>query len=300
MDSDQWLAVAATAALIVGAALFLWARSHHVTVPAGCVVPVRRLGAHQRLLRAGYHVLLPGEEPGPQYPLAPRAEALELPEIRTHSGLAVTVWLRYRSRWLPEAIKPADLYNPPGEWTNRARRVFTAAVQEAVNRLPRAKGNAASGTAALSRVFGPFFSLPEADWSRLVGGEVADELREMGLELDEESVAIDRVVLPNEMTWACDEYVRSGFEAAPEVRFLHALRAEAPEAAPADLELLRNAIVDDVFEVRAVFGGTGFEPAQLPVEPSTAGAANSRQAGEWRNERQERDYPLTPADMELT
>jgi regulator of protease activity HflC (stomatin/prohibitin superfamily) len=303
-------------AIVVVVFVVAWIRSHYLEVQEGYVVPIKLFGRHRRVVCAGPHVLWPGERQGERIETRPRDWYLEVPDIRTHKGLPVTVALRYRIRFEPQHMQPAELYYPQGERTEQQRRLFMDGVQRVIEEFPRPVGDGTAELATLAAVFSPFFSSPPFVLSHRLQQRVTSPLSELGIELIPETLIIDRLDPPADVASAYDEMVRTNFEATAVSRFVETIRAAAPDLSAMELAQLYNSILNNVSEVRTIFADGGFRPGlyfteQGPVlgQPSQQGTPRvgypaaqpevGTQYAPTTPEMPERNYPLTTEDMAL-
>lgn len=311
-------ALIAIAVILVGGFVALlilrWVRARYFEMPEGYAAAIAWLGKHRRIVRAGPHVLLPGETLGPRLQTRPHDAILDVSDIRTHQGLPVTVRLRYRLSYVPEQMRPPELYYPSSEWRDQQGRLFMDGLQRVVEEFPKVTTDSRMGYAGLANVVGPFFSAPLFALSGKLEQRVAPRLRDLGLELARDSLVIESITLPAQVTSAFNDFVRSGFEATADARFAQTLRTAAPDLAAADLAMLHNAIINNVGQVHTVFAEGGFSPGIYLSDASNDRhsrviAAPSPRALPARAETKaniqepsaanEDGFPLTQEDMEL-
>jgi hypothetical protein len=294
----------------------LWIRTHYLEVQEGYAVPIKSFGRHRRIAYAGPHVLWPGEKPGPYIEIRPRDASLEVPEIRTHKALPVTVTLRYRMRFAPQDMKPAELYYPQSEWAEQQRRVFMDGVQRAIEEFPRSASDGKAEPATLAAVFSPFFSSPPFVLCGKLQQRVLGPLSALGIELLPDTLIMDRLDPPHEVTTAYEEMLQSNFEATAASRFVQTIRAAAPDVSAMDLAQLYNSILNNVSEVRTIFTDGTFRPGLYFTEQGPAigqpsqqgisrlghppsGPQTNTQPGVVGSGMIEPNYPLTVEDMAL-
>ena len=256
--------------VVVAIGLVAWLRTRYLQVEEGYAVPVKWLGLHRRIVYAGPHWRGPGERPGPHIEVRRRDASLEVSDILTHSGLPVTVSLRYRMCFSLKEMKPAELYYPPSEWTEQQLRLFKQGMQGVVDEFPRPISDGKPEQANLSAVFSPFFSIPVSTLCDRLQKRVLSPLGALGIELMPDTLVIDRLTPPAEMIAAYEELLRSNFESTAASRFIQRVRAAAPGMSDFGLVQLYNAISHNPGEMRTILVGGSFPPAVLMDESGMA------------------------------
>jgi hypothetical protein len=302
--------------VVVAIGVAAWVRTRYLEVEEGYVIPVKWLGLHRRIVYAGPHLRWPGERPGPRIEVRRRDASLQVSDILTHSGLPVTVSLRYRMCFSPKDMNPAELYYPPSEWTEQQLRLFKQGMQGTIEEFLRLASDGKPPQADLAAVFSPFFNTPMSVLCGRLEKRVLKPLGALGIELMPDTLVIDRLTPPAEVVTAYEELLRSNFEATSASRFIQAIRSAAPGVSAMDLAQLYNSILNNVGEVRTIFADGTFRPGSYSTELGPAIAPTGKQripdvGNPWpRAESDEqrggvspdiaqRNYPLTVEDMAL-